>query len=169
SVGVFLWHRYRSSSVPEGQSGTPSHTLSVGTHWSPGHCNSPAAHTQPRSSLRSPQSSCPSHRWMYAKQRPPTQRNSPAPHVAPQSVATPPKASVTLYPGAQAPGAAPHSPRSRCTAMPPTVKVTDLVQVTPVLPHGMFSAVMLKWPPTSRASTYSQSPRKVKVRPSNVT
>ena len=61
------------------------------------------------------------------------------------------------------------SPRSRWMAVLPTVKVTDLVQVTPVLPQGTFSAVTLKRPPVSWASTYSQSPRKEKQRPSNVT
>lgn len=41
----------------------------------------------------------------------------------------------------------------------PKLKVTDLVQVTPVLPQGTFSAVTLNKPDVSLASTYWQSPR----------
>lgn len=44
----------------------------------------------------------------------------------------------------------------------PRLSVTDLVQVTPVLPQGTFSAVTLNNPLVSLARTYWQSPRKEK-------
>lgn len=51
-------------------------------------------------------------------------------------------------------------PLSRCMMVFPRLRVTDFVQVTPVLPQGTFSAVTLNKPLASLASTYWQSPRK---------
>lgn len=51
-------------------------------------------------------------------------------------------------------------PLRRCMTVFPRLRVTDFVQVTPVLPHGTFSAVTLNKPLVSLANTYWQSPRK---------
>lgn len=65
----------------------------------------------------------------------------------------------TLFPHSSSSSAS-FLPLSRCMMVFPRLRVTDLVQVTPVLPHGTFSAVTLNKPLVSLARTYWQSPRK---------
>lgn len=178
------WHwrpttAQRSAPVTHyGMTGLPQHSAPVAHHGTAGALPAPRrrSHLHPRARRapggrggggRSRHVPAPAqcHRRLWGAAPRPRSRSRPsllAP-ARPSASATPPQ-HVPLPASLRVP-----SPRSMCTTVLPITTTTDLVQVMPPVPHGTFSAVTAKSPAASRTSRYSQSPRKVKARPSKVT